>query len=65
MKSKDYTPADNDWVGVRPQQKCACGHQRRVHAVKRDSEKNIIEYGQCLGGTPMQPMSCECTGFGE
>ena len=48
----ELTPA-----GLAALKACAddrCMHKNRIHS-KID--------GQCLGGTPLQPMSCECREF--
>jgi len=56
----------DDYVGLKGQKKCACGHSRRVHVRRKVREEPVkYEHGQCLGGTPAGPMSCECMGFGE
>ena len=67
MMSDDYTPQDNDYIHIKGQKKCACGHPRRVHARRKVGEEPAVRYvhGQCLGVTAAGPMSCECTGYGE
>jgi hypothetical protein len=57
--------SDGD-VSLKAQYKCACGHPRKVHVVtKREGrEKIAVAHGRCLGGTPQQPMSCDCENYG-
>ena len=73
MTDDDYTPQDNDYIHIKGQKKCACGHPRRVHVRRLIGEpinpkaggQPRYEHGQCLGVTAAGPMSCECTGYGE
>jgi hypothetical protein len=57
---------ENTDVSLKALYKCACGHERRLHiVVKREGrEKTAAQWGRCLGGTPQQPMSCDCELYG-